>query len=310
MVPSRERRTVLVVDEWVRTYAAELASAATRAPRVRWVTTPSGARLAFVGGAVLKLHHERTEGTALTARVTAACESSLATVFVPPLTSEVVPAPDGSLVTAWPEVRVLGVTDAIPWPEVGKLLARLHRLPVPATLPAHVASDRLGRAVERARALPDEADRDLLVRLGERLLREVRKATERAKRAQRHTAELTAPQGGSVVHGDFHLGQVGSWEGDWRLLDLDDVGVGDPAWDLARPAGFWAAGLLDDREWTEFLDGYRGAGGPAVPGSGDPWPPLDLAARCAVHIAAVRVLSRPVHSDLTADALLAACRRM
>ncbi|HEX6057330.1 MAG TPA: aminoglycoside phosphotransferase family protein [Intrasporangium sp.] len=298
------------MDTWVRTYAAGLASAATPASPVRWVTTPSGARLAFVGGAVLKLHHERTEDTALTARVRAACESSLATVFVPPLTSEVVPAPDGSLVTAWPEVRVLGVSDTIPWPDVGTLLARLHRLPAPTTLPPHVPSDRLGRAVERARNLPDEADRGLLVQLGERLLREVLKATDKTKRAQRHTTELTAPQMSSVVHGDFHLGQVGGWEGDWRLLDLDDVGVGDPAWDLARPAGFWAAGLVGDREWEEFLDGYRDAGGPAVPATGDPWPPLDLAARCAVHIAAVRVLSRPVHSDLTADALLAACRRM
>ena len=310
MVPPRKRRTVLVVDKWVRTYAAELASAATPASTDRWVTTPSGARLAFVGGAVLKLHHERTESTALAARVTAACESSLATVFVPPLTSEVVAAPDGSLVTAWPEVPVLGVGDTIPWPDVGKLLARLHRLPAPAILPAHVPSDRLGRAVGRARDLPDEAARDLLVRLGERLLREVRKATDRTKRAQRHTTELTEPQANSVVHGDFHLGQVGSWEGDWRLLDLDDVGVGDPAWDLARPAGFWAAGLLQDREWAAFLDGYRGAGGPAVPSSGDPWPSLDLPARCAVHIAAVRVLSRPVHSDLTASALLSACRQM
>ncbi len=310
MVPPRERRNVLVVDNWVRTYAAELASAETPASPVRWVTTPSGARLAFVGGAVLKLHHERTERAALTARVAAACESSLATVFVPPLTAEVVPAPDGSLVTAWPEVRVLGVADAIPWPDVGKLLAHLHRLPVPATLPAHVAAERLGRAVERARTLADESVRDLLVQLGERLLREVRKVTGRTERAQRHTTELTEPQASSVVHGDFHLGQVGGWEGGWRLLDLDDVGVGDPAWDLARPAGFWAAGLLGDREWAEFLDGYRGAGGPAVPATGDPWPPLDLAARCAVQIAAVRVLSRPVHSDLTADALLSACRRM
>jgi hypothetical protein len=299
-----------LVDTWARAYAAELAFPSTRASRVRWVTTPSGARLAFVGGAVLKLHHERTELTALTARLTAACESALTTAFVRPLTSEVVPAPDGSLVTAWPEVPVLGVADTIPWPDVGTLLARLHNLPAPVTLPAHVPSDRLGRAVVRARNLPDEADRELLVQLGERLLREVRKATDTTKRAQRHTTESTAPQVNSVVHGDFHLGQVGSWEGGWRLLDLDDVGVGDPAWDLARPAGFWAAGLLGDREWAEFLDGYRAAGGPAVPRSGDPWPSLDLAARCAVHIAAVRVLSRPLHSDLTASALLSACRQM
>ena len=310
MVPPRERRTVLVVDEWVRTYAGGLATSGTPGSAVRWVTTPSGARLAFVGGAVLKLHHERTRPAVLSARLAAVVHSPLATVFVPPLTSEVATAPDGSLVTAWPDVRVLGVEDEIPWSEVGSLLARLHRLSGPATLPMHAAADRLERAIERARALADEAARDLLVQLGDSLLREVRKVTDRTKRAQRHTTESTAPQGNSIVHGDFHLGQVGSWEGAWRLLDLDDLGAGDPAWDLARPAGFWATGLLADREWREFLDGYRGAGGPAVPDSGDPWPPLDLAARCAVHVAAVRVLSRPVHSDLTASALLSACRQM
>ena len=310
MVPPRERRTVLVVDEWVRTYAAGLAPGGKPASAVHWVTTPSGARLAFVGGTVLKLHHERTQAGVLAARVAAVCDSSLGTVFVPPLASDVATAPNGSLVTAWPAARVLGVDDEIPWSDVGELLARLHRLPVPDSLPAHAATDRLERAVERARTLADEAARDLLVGLGKRLLREVRKVTGKAEPAQRHTAELTAPQASSVVHGDFHLGQVGSWAGGWRLLDLDDVGVGDPAWDLARPAGFWAAGLLGDREWADFLDGYRRAGGPAVPSSGDPWPPLDLAARCAVHVAAVRVLSRAVHSDLTASALLTACRRM
>jgi aminoglycoside phosphotransferase (APT) family kinase protein len=85
------------------------------------------------------------------------------------------------------------------------------------------------------------------------------------------------------------------------LIDVDDLGVGDPAADLARPAGFWAAGMLPDTDWHELLDGYREAGGPALP-SGDPWPVLESLARAAVVAAAAN------HAD--DDLLVAACERM
>jgi len=73
----------------------------------------------------------------------------------------------------------------------------------------------------------------------------------------------------TLVHGDWHLGQLGrlSVTRRWLLIDVDDLGVGDPAWDLARPAGFWAAGLIPDDDWAAFLQSYRAAVPP-----GDPWP--------------------------------------
>ena len=101
----------------------------------------------------------------------------------------------------------------------------------------------------------------------------------------------------ALVHGDWHLGQLARVDGGWRLLDIDDVGLGDPAWDLGRPAGFWAAGLLGDEQWRAFLDGYRASGGPGVPPDGDPWPRLDLPARCAVFVAAVRELRVPADAQ-------------
>jgi aminoglycoside phosphotransferase (APT) family kinase protein len=103
-----------------------------------------------------------------------------------------------------------------------------------------------------------------------------------------------------LVHGDFHFGQLGRHTGAWVLIDVDDLGVGDPAADLARPAGFWAAGLLPDADWHRFIDGYRGAGGPALP-SGDPWPVLEPFARAAVVAAA---------ANQPDDLLVAACARM
>ncbi|CDO07796.1 phosphotransferase [Mycolicibacterium cosmeticum] len=105
----------------------------------------------------------------------------------------------------------------------------------------------------------------------------------------------------TLVHGDFHLGQLGHTAGQWVLIDIDDLAVGDPAWDLARPAGFWAAGMIPDADWYRFVDGYRAGAGPAIP-PGDPWPVLEPFARAAVLAAAARHPEDPL--------LAAACARM
>ena len=107
----------------------------------------------------------------------------------------------------------------------------------------------------------------------------------------------------TLVHGDWHLGQLGREhaEAPWVLIDVEDLGVGDPAWDLARPAGFWAAGLIPDDDWARFVDAYRAAGGPALP-DGDPWPVLDTFARAAV----VQAAAHHPGDEL----LLGACARM
>lgn len=102
----------------------------------------------------------------------------------------------------------------------------------------------------------------------------------------------------TVIHGDWHLGQlVRLGTGGWRLIDIDDLGVGDPAWDLARPAAWFAAGLLDPDVWARFVEAYRTAGGPALPATGDPWPALDLPARSL----AVEYAARAVADALTGD---------
>ncbi|MCZ9346001.1 aminoglycoside phosphotransferase family protein, partial [Streptomyces sp. TRM76130] len=98
------------------------------------------------------------------------------------------------------------------------------------------------------------------------------------------------------------------------LIDVDDLGRGVPSWDLARPAAWYACGLLTSDEWTRFLAAYRAAGGPAVPPDGDPWPALDAPARALTAQTAARALAKAVLADRPLDdverALVDACARM
>jgi hypothetical protein len=254
---------------------------------------PEHSQVFICAGVIVKLHGEGTDADRLARRLHGIGATDMDRLWIQPLRYSPVPAPGGRLATVWPRVTVLATIDRPPWAEIGRLLARLHSMPVPDGLPRLGGHSRLARAVAYLR----DAGRDdlgWLADLGDFV-------AERLQHAPRTT----------LAHGDFHLGQLGHTplRRSWKLLDVDDFGVGDPAWDLARPAGFWATGLLDDDAWKTFLGAYRDAGGPAVPADGDPWPSLDLPARAAVLVAAVQALRTP-HSQDAAAELLAACGRM
>jgi hypothetical protein len=211
----------------------------------------------------------------------------------------------GRLATVWPRLETLSPDSAeIPWAEAARLLAAVHTGPVPPGAARLVLGwpARVERAAERVRRGTDGGAPRVVLSAADALLAELDK----------HGNHGPADAPLTLVHGDWHLGQLGLGPGGWRLLDIDDLAVGDPAWDLARPAGFWAAGLLPDGDWAEFLGAYREAGGPAVPAEGDPWPRLDIPARSAVVVAAARALTR-VHQDGwddAAEALVATCLRL
>jgi aminoglycoside phosphotransferase (APT) family kinase protein len=243
------------------------------------VQTRSGAEIVVDGDVVFKLHRPGTNPRALAIRLRIASElGSLLT----PLDTK--PEPVGMRWrTRWPRVEtVVPQPECVPWAEAGRLLARLHGETTTMRVPPHGWPQRLRRMLR--------STDDATVR---RAAAELPPEAWRARSPNRPT---------TLVHGDWHLGQLGRLSGSdpWVLIDVDDLGVGDPAWDLARPAGFWAAGVIPDDDWAMFLEAYREAHGPALP-PGDPWRVLEPFARAAVVQAAAH------NPD---ELLRAACERM
>ncbi|WP_329458743.1 phosphotransferase family protein [Streptomyces sp. NBC_01497] len=260
------------------------------------------------GSAVVKAHADDTDPAAHRVRMALAAHPRLAGTFLAPLPSTAADV-HGRLVTAWP----YGVPvdpedpDAAPWEHVAELLARLHRVPLaalagalPGPLPPMRAPLKVRAAVARMRAAAPGHP-------GAR-------AVERAHRALTSGAAGSGPT--ALCHGDLHLGQLvrDPSDGRWLLIDVDDAGTGDPAWDLARPAAWYAAGLLPPEVWGRFLDAYRAAGGSAVPRDGDPWPRLDLPARALTVQTAALAIAKAAEegreTDEVEELVVAACVRI
>ncbi|WP_242906460.1 phosphotransferase family protein [Actinomadura terrae] len=266
-----------------------------------------GVLVVRVGDVVVKAHQpDREYGVPFLGRIRLA--ERLPHLLVGPLAPPM--DVDGRTVTISPYGEPVNPREELPWEEGARLLAALHSAPVPADAPSWGRPTRVARLVSRLGSGPAG---DVVRRAFATLPAWIR-------------GEAPEPPGpGHLIHGDWHLGQmvhlpggdVGSaHDGNrrWRLIDIEDLGTGVPAWDLARPAALFSAGVLSPEEWGRFLGAYTRAGGPAVPGDGDPWAALDVPARSlAIQIAATCVISagredRPL--DGAEQAMVDACARI
>ncbi|MFF7365175.1 phosphotransferase [Streptomyces sp. NPDC008125] len=249
------------------------------------------------GKTVAKAHAPGTGGPEFAARLALAAAPALAGVLLPPVpVPHPLPRAEGRPVTLWPYGEPVDPADpeAAPWEEAADLLARLHRTAPPVPLPPMRGPAKAALAVARMRAAhpvgPGRA--------------EVLAAWATLPGWARDEAPAPPGRAGFLCHGDLHLGQLvrhPAPHGRWLLIDIDDTGTGDPAWDLARPAAWHAAGLLPDTVWRRFLDAYRAAGGPAVRAAGDPWPELDVPARALTVQTAALALAKAAEEGRELD---------
>jgi aminoglycoside phosphotransferase (APT) family kinase protein len=255
------------------------------------------------GDTVAKAHAPDATPAELAARLSVAAE--LPGVLLPPQTPTPVPL-HGRLVTFWPYGSPVDPEnpEAAPWEAAATLLARLHRAPAPHGLPPMRGPAKAARAIARLRAAGPHPAAAPVLRAWAGLPPWAR-------------AEAPMPDATTLCHGDLHLGQLvrhPAPNGPWLLIDVDDLGVGVPAWDLARPAAWYACGLLPPDEWLRFLTAYQHAGGPAVPATGDPWPALDVATRALTVQTAALAIAKSVAAGYPLDevqqAVIDACDRM
>ncbi|MGP3969637.1 phosphotransferase [Streptomyces sp. 6N223] len=238
-----------------------------------------------VGSVVAKAHAAGTDAEALGVRLRVARDPALDGILLAPLPpGDVTRMRDGRAATMWPYGTPVDPDDAgaVPWEAAGRLLAALHAVPLPlagaGAIPAMGGAVRTARVVGRIRALAGHAA----------ARRAVAGVWEGLPAWCRGEAEATTA-GSALCHGDFHLGQLVRQpgpgpSGPWRLIDVDDLGLGDPVWDLARPAAWYAAGLLPEADWRRLLGAYRP--------DWDPWPRLDAPARTLTAHFAARSLLR------------------
>ncbi|MDT0614010.1 aminoglycoside phosphotransferase family protein [Streptomyces lancefieldiae] len=255
-------------------------------------------------GIVAKAHAPDADPAELALRVSVAAR--LPGVLLPPLGPAPVPL-HGRLVTHWPYGTPVDPDDpdAAPWEAAATLLAHLHRTPAPTAVPSMRGPAKAALAVARLRAsAPHHPATAPVLRAWAALPAWAR-------------GEAAMPDTTTLCHGDLHLGQLvrhPAPEGPWLLIDVDDLGTGVPAWDLARPAAWYACGLLPPDEWHRFLTAYRASGGPAVPPVEDPWPALDVPARALIAQTAARAVTKAVAADRSLDeveqSLVDACARM
>ncbi|WP_018160630.1 hypothetical protein [Smaragdicoccus niigatensis] len=240
-----------------------------------------------VGDVVVKAH--RADDPLELQRRLEVARTSLSNVFAAPLGNWPGSSPDVVL-TAWPAGEPVDpeLSDEAPWEHAGRLLALLHdSFPIGADLKPATSVDRVRSAISvlaQSAVSATAEGRGILSAASQLGELEIGAASRR------------------IIHGDFHLGQMARFPGrGWLLLDVDDLGFGDTRWDFARPAAWFAIGLIEGRQWQTLVESYREAGGQAI----SSWSEIDRFAQAFTVQAAARAV---VKADLEQRSLTEAER--
>lgn len=232
------------------------------------------------GDLVIKIHPPDLREEELILRTKTISEDELRRVFLQPLANA--PVQTGhQWATVWPRAKPLQAhrPEDVDWEGCATLLAALH-----SASPAATAESAAPQARFVQRLLRSMDTLSSFARCS--FSQDIRKAFETIPIDGLVTKKVT------YVHGDFHPGQVVLYQGEHLLIDIDDFGVGNPAWDLARPAAWYLAGLLPKECWARFLNAYVSAGGNAFANGKAVWQELELPARASIVQMAASVLTR------------------
>ncbi|MFF3494065.1 aminoglycoside phosphotransferase family protein [Streptomyces sp. NPDC002795] len=261
------------------------------------------------GDTVAKAHAPDTDPAELNLRLAVAAHPPLAGVLLRPLRPTATTL-DDRLVTFWPHGTPVDPDhpEHAPWEAVGALLARLHCTAaheLPPALPPMRGPLKAAQAMARLQTSAP----------GHPAAKPILDAWHTLPPWAR--AEAPYAHASALCHGDLHLGQLVRHPADsaaWTLIDVDDLGIGDPAWDLARPAAWFACGLLSAEDWTRFLGAYQRTGGAKELSVPDPWPALDVPARALTVQTAALAVAKATDAgralDEVEEAVIDACARM
>lgn len=126
---------------------------------------------------------------------------------------------------------------------LGQLLRRLHRMERPADLELPVVQP-FGHVSARLEKAPiPAADADFLRR--------------RVQELEQEIDSLAFELPSAALHGDAHVKNVMiADDGHAILIDLEAFSVGPAEWDLAKTAAETSMGMLAERDYADFVDGY------------------------------------------------------
>jgi len=266
----------------VSSYLLRLSSAFKSGGPVRQINQNSNrsSRIVYLENSVSKLHAQYSNVSEIEVRLNLISLDSLRSQFLQPL-SRKPEVREGRALTLWPYAKPLPADslEDVPWNDCAALIAALHKVELEPQLVALGSGwlMRLSRSIEKLERMSASAERSIIL--------------EAAQTLPLFSSASWTHHKQSYIHGDWHPGQVAYYENKLVFIDIDDVGIGNRMFDLAKPAAYFLAGLLPNHMWKEFSEGYQNSCNMSQENRDTFWSELELPARAAVIQSAITALT-------------------